>query len=56
MVQSLLWIENKLQYEDLHAFINRARDSKGNYSLWDETADKMFLQWNLFLKEISEIT
>ncbi len=24
---------NKSEYEDLHAFINRARDCNGNYSL-----------------------
>ncbi len=34
---------NKSEYDDLHAFINRALDCKGNYSLLDETANRMFV-------------
>ncbi len=34
---------NKSEYRYLHAFINRAWDCKGNYSLWDETAERMFV-------------
>ncbi len=44
------------QNENLHAFINRARDCKGNYSLWDETAERMFVLWKSYLKETGEIT
>ncbi len=47
---------NKSEYENLYAFINRARDCKGNYSLWDETAERMFVLWKNYLKETSEIT
>ena len=47
---------NKSKYEDLHAFINRAPDCKGNYSYWDETADRMFVLWKNYLKEMGEIT
>ncbi len=47
---------NKSQYEDLHAFINRAWDCKGNYSLRDETAERMFVLWKNYLKETGEIT
>ncbi len=47
---------NKSEYEDLHAFINRARDCNGNYSLWDETAERIFVLWKNYLKETGEIT
>ncbi len=47
---------NKSEYGYLHAFINRARDCKGNYSLWDETAERMFVLWKNYLTETGEIT
>ncbi len=47
---------NKSEYDDLHAFINRAPDCKGNYSLWDETVKRMFVLWKNYLKETGEIT
>ncbi len=47
---------NKSEYEDLYAHINRAQDCKGNYSLWDETEDRMFVLWKNYLKEKGEIT
>ncbi len=48
--------ENKSEYEDLHAYINRARDCKRNCSLWNETGDRMFVLWKNYLKETGEIT
>ncbi len=47
---------NKSKYMYLHAFTNRARDSKGNYSLWDKTAERMFVLCKNYLKETGEIT
>ncbi len=46
---------NKSEYEDLHAFINRHRDCKGNCSLWEETAERLFVLWTNYLKETGEI-
>ncbi len=47
---------NKSEYKDVHAYINRTWDCKGKYSLWDETADRMFVLWKNYLKETGEIT
>ncbi len=47
---------NKSEYRYLHAFINRDRDCKCNYSLWDETAERTFVLWKNYLKETGEIT
>ncbi len=40
---------NKSEYRSLHAFINKARECKGNYSLWDETAKRMFVLWKNYI-------